>query len=100
MIHQQVVISDIIIKKKLPINSRIRLINFSGCTDEFSFEQCKQQSVLHDYGLTNHSNVVLNAVNAIQTGLYIHITAHKMLYYINFTIYVYIQTCLNRINNI
>ena len=71
MIHQQAVISDIIIKKKLPINSRIGLRNFSGCTDEFSFEQCKQQGLLHDYGLTNHLNVVLNVVNAIQTGLYI-----------------------------
>ena len=73
-------ISDII-KNVLPINSRIGLINFSGCAPQYTFEQCKQQnqfkeiiSLNDDYSLPNDLDDILDVVKATQSGIHYKIT--------------------------
>ena len=70
-----------IIKNVLPINSRIGLINFSGCLDQYTFKQCKQQdqikeiiSLNDDYSLPNDLDNILDAVKATQSGIHYKIT--------------------------
>ena len=69
-------ISDII-ENVLPINTRIGLINFSGCAAQYTFEQCEQQgqfkkiiSLQDNYSLPNDLDVVLNVTDALQSGIH------------------------------
>ena len=63
-------ISDII-ENVLPINSRVGLINFSGCTRKFTFKQCKQRGLLKKIiSLQKDMEVVINAVNSLQSGIH------------------------------
>ena len=63
-------ISDII-ENVLPFNSRVGLINFSGCNRKFNFKKCKQQGFLRKIiGLENDMDVVLNAVSSLRSGIH------------------------------
>ena len=63
-------ISDII-KNVLPINnSRVGLINFSGCTRKFTFKKCKQLGLLKKIiSLEKNMEVIINAVNSLKLQL-------------------------------
>ena len=68
-----------IIDNVLPTNSRVGLINFSGCGTSYSFTDCQSQNrlkkmiALSDNGTPNDLDAVLSIVDAIDGGMkYIH----------------------------
>jgi len=60
-----------IVDNVIPSNSRVALINFSGCGSGFTFEQCQEQGRfqqmfhLSTYGSPNDLDAVLSSIDAI-----------------------------------
>ena len=69
------IISDII-KNVLPINSRVGLINFGGCTRKLTFKKCQKRGQFKKIiSLQNDMDLVLNAINyQLQSGIHCKIT--------------------------
>ena len=64
-----------IIDNVLPFNSKVSLINFSGCGSSFTFQQCRDQNRLkkmiglNDNGIPNDLDAVLSIIDAIDEGI-------------------------------
>ena len=64
-----------IVDNAIPSNSRVALIDFSGCGSGFTFEQCQDQGrfqqIFHlpTHGSPNDLDAVLSTIDAIGTGM-------------------------------
>ena len=72
--HAEIDFAKAIVNSSLPEDSRVGLINFSGCGSSFTVEQCKQQGrldkmwTLNSYGNPNDQQAVYDRIDQIDSN--------------------------------